>query len=213
MVIAIDGPAGSGKGTLARQLAVHYGMLHLDSGKLYRLIGLRANDRHVDLNLPKQIEALFIGLDVGELDNPKLSTHAAGTIAAKYSPHPVVRKYVNEFIRKAARENLQGLVVDGRDIGTIVLPHADVKLFVTANVEERAKRRLHEVQDIDQDATYGKILTDLINRDRADTKRKLAPLKQAQDAHLLDTTNMDISTAIRAAIDIVEASRAGRGRD
>src|SRR4051794_18184453 len=99
MIIAIDGPAGSGKGTLARKLAAYYGAVHLDSGKLYRLIGLRAEEKHVDLDLPKQVEGLFRELPLSELDNPKLSTHVAGTIAAKYSPHPVVRRYVNEFIR------------------------------------------------------------------------------------------------------------------
>jgi cytidylate kinase len=212
MIIAIDGPAGSGKGTLARKLAAHYGAFHLDSGKLYRLTALRAEDKHVDLNLPKQVEAIFANLKLDELDNPKLSTHLAGTLAAKYSPHPVVRKYVTEFIRRVARERLEGIVADGRDIGTVVLPNADVKLFVTAEVQERARRRLREILGVGQNATYDQVLADLINRDKADTKRKAAPLKKASDAYLLDNSQLDIEGGVRAAIDIVEAVRAGRLR-
>jgi cytidylate kinase len=212
IVIALDGPAGSGKGTLARKLAAHYGVFHLDSGKLYRLVALRAENKHVDLNLPKQVEALFKELELSQLDNPKLSTHLAGTLAAKYSPHPIVRKYVTEFIRRAARENPGGIVVDGRDIGTVVLPHADVKLFVTAEVQERARRRLREIQGVGQDATYNQVLDDLVKRDKADTKRKVAPLKAASDAYLLDNSHLDIEGGVRAAIDIVEAVRAGRLR-
>jgi cytidylate kinase len=212
MIIAIDGPAGSGKGTLSRKLAAHYGAVHLDSGKLYRLAALRVEDKHVDLDLPKQVEAIFKELTLSELDNPKLSTHLAGTLAAKYSPHPVVRKYVTEFIRRAARANgaVGGLVVDGRDIGTIVLPDADVKLFVTASAQVRAKRRLHEIQVAGQVAAYEQILADLVSRDKADTKRKVAPLKAAADAHVLDNSHLDIDAGVEAAIAIVEAVRAGR---
>jgi len=205
MIIAIDGPAGSGKGTLARKLAAHYGAFHLDSGKLYRLTALRAEGKHVDLNLPKQIEAIFSDLKPSDLDNPQLSTHMAGTLAAKYSPHPIIRKYVNEFIRKMARESAAGIVVDGRDIGTVVLPNADVKLFVTAEVTERARRRLREISGTGQEGTYDQILADLINRDKADTKRKIAPLRPATDAHLLDNTNLDIEGSVMAAVRLIDA--------
>jgi len=208
MIIAIDGPAGSGKGTLARRLAAHYHSFHLDSGKLYRLTAIRAENKHVDLNLPKQVEAIFADLNLSDLDNPALSTHLAGTLAAKYSPHPVVRKYVNEFVRRIARENPLGIVADGRDIGTIVLPNADVKLFVIADVEVRARRRLREIHGVGQSGTYDEVLADLIKRDNADTKRKVAPLKAAADAHILDNSHLDIEGGVRAAIAIVEAVRA-----
>lgn len=213
MIIAIDGPAGSGKGTLARKLAAHYGAIHLDSGKLYRLTALRAEDKHVNLDLPKQVQNIFSDLKVDDLDNPNLSTHHAGTLAAKYSPHPVVRKYVTEFIRKLARESLKGLVVDGRDIGTIVLPDASVKLFVTADPRERARRRVKEMQGSGQQASIDQVLADLTSRDRADTKRKTAPLRQAVDAYLLDNTQLDVEAGLRAAIEIVERVRATRELD
>jgi CMP/dCMP kinase len=210
MIVAIDGPAGSGKGTLARKLASHYGVFHLDSGKVYRLVALRAEAKHIDLNLPKQIEGLFKDLNLSDLDDPKLSTHLAGTLAAKYSPHPIVRKYVNEFIRRTTRQAKKGAIIDGRDIGTIVLPDADVKLFVTAEVQERARRRVREIESADQKVSYEQVLLDLKKRDKADTGRKVAPLKPAHDAHVLDTTNMDISAVTQLAINVIEASRTAR---
>jgi cytidylate kinase len=207
MVIAIDGPAGSGKGTLARKLAAHFSMFHLDSGKLYRLVAVRAEERHVDLQNPDEIKSLFDNLKLEELENPRLSAHSVGTLAAKYSSDPMVRRCITGFIRQVAARIQSGIVVDGRDIGTVVLPDAAVKIFVTADIAERARRRLHEVNSTGQSASFNDILVDLGNRDRADIERKVAPLVRAPDAYLLDTTELDVEGAFRVAAALVERTK------
>jgi cytidylate kinase len=211
MIIAIDGPAASGKGTLGKRLAAHYGLRHLDTGLLYRAVakslldaGQRPDDVAAAVAAAKVLDSRF--------DEPALKTPAVGEAASLVSAIPELRAALVAFQRDFAAKP-PGAVVDGRDIGTVICPNADVKLFVTATPQVRAGRRAAEYRGEGKDLDEATVLADILKRDERDTSRKISPLKQATDAHLLDTTNMDISSAIRAAIDIVEATRAGRGRD
>jgi cytidylate kinase len=212
MIIAIDGPAASGKGTLGKKLAEHYGLRHLDSGLLYRAVatavlnnGSKPDDRQAAAMLAKS-------LDLTALDEAALKTPKVGEAASIVSAFPEVRAALVIFQREFAAKP-PGAVLDGRDIGTVICPNADVKIYVTAAPQVRARRRNAEYRAQGRQIDESTVLADILARDARDTQRAIAPLKQAPDAHLLDTTNMDISTAIRAAIDIVEATRAGRGRD
>ncbi|MCB1497507.1 MAG: (d)CMP kinase [Bauldia sp.] len=209
MLIAIDGPAASGKGTLARRLAVHYGLRHLDTGLTFRAVGAAL----VASGLPLDDESAAIGiaetLDLEALDRDRLNAHGVGEAASKVAVMPEFRKAMVRRQRDFAREGA-GAVLDGRDIGTVVLPDATAKLFVTADPETRARRRAAEIRSRGGEADDAAILADLARRDRRDAERAAAPLKAADDAHLLDTTGMDIETAFRAAVDIVERARAGR---
>jgi CMP/dCMP kinase len=211
MIIAIDGPAASGKGTLGKRLAAHYGLRHLDTGLLYRAVAkavLDAGKRPDDV--PAAVAAAK-ALEPSIFDEAALKGPAIGEAASVVSAIPAVRAALVAFQRDFAAKP-PGAVVDGRDIGTVICPDADVKLFVTATPEVRAGRRAAEYRAKGSPVAEATVLADIVARDRRDTSRAISPLKQATDAHLLDTTNMDISTAIRAAIDIVEATRAGRGR-
>ncbi len=212
MIIAIDGPAASGKGTLGKKLAAHYGLRHLDTGLIYRAVaksvlgaGKRPDDAAAAIAAAK-------ALDPGGFDEVVLKSHAVGEAASLVSAIPEVRAALLAFQRDFAAKP-PGAVLDGRDIGTVICPDADVKIFVTATPEVRARRRTLEYKATGRPIEEAAVLADIKKRDERDSQRAAAPLKQAQDAHLLNTTNMDISTAIRAAIDIVEATRAGRGRD
>jgi cytidylate kinase len=211
MIIAIDGPAASGKGTLGKRLAAHYGLRHLDTGLLYRAVakslldaGRRPDDVVAAVAAAKALDSRF--------DELALKTPAVGEAASLVSAIPELRAALVAFQRDFASKP-PGAVVDGRDIGTVICPNADVKLFVTATPQVRAGRRAAEYRGQGKDIDEATVLADILKRDERDTSRAISPLKQAPDAHLLDTTNMDISSAIRAAIDIVEATRAGRGRD
>jgi cytidylate kinase len=212
MIIAIDGPAASGKGTLGKKLAAHYGLRHLDTGLLYRAVakavldaGRRPDDKAAAI-------ATAQSLDPARFDEAALKTHAVGEAASVVSAIPEVREALLAFQRAFAGKP-PGAVLDGRDIGTVICPDADVKIYVTATPQVRARRRAAEYQAQGRQIDEATVLADILKRDERDMGRAAAPLKRAADAHLLDTTDMDISTAIRAAIDIVEASRAGRGRD
>jgi cytidylate kinase len=211
MIIAIDGPAASGKGTIAKQLAVHYGLRHLDTGLLYRAVGQSVLDAGKPPDNAQAAIAAAKALDPERFDETRLKSHAAGEAASVVSAIPDVRAALLAFQRDFAAEP-PGAVLDGRDIGTVICPDAEVKIFVTATPETRANRRFKEYQRAGLAIGEDAVLADIKARDDRDRHRAAAPLKQAPDAHLLDTTNMDISTAIRAAIDIVEATRAGRGR-
>jgi CMP/dCMP kinase len=211
MIIAIDGPAASGKGTLGKRLAAHYGLRHLDSGLLYRAVakavldtGRRADDRGSAIAAAK-------ALDPTQIDEVALKAPAVGEAASFVSAIPEVRAALVTFQRDFAAKP-PGAVLDGRDIGTVICPNADVKIFVTATPEIRARRRTAEYRTLGRDIEESTVLAGIIKRDERDQNRATAPLKQAQDAHLLDTTHLDIDAAIRAAIDIVEATRTGRGR-
>ena len=212
MIIVIDGPAASGKGTLGKKLAEHYGLRHLDSGLLYRAVAKAVLDNGSKPDDRQAATTLANSLDLANLDEASLKTPKVGEAASIVSAFPEVRAALVTFQREFAAKP-PGAVLDGRDIGTVICPNADVKIYVTASAEVRARRRTAEYRAQGRQIDESTVLADILARDARDTQRAIAPLKQAQDAHLLDTTNMDISTAIRAAIDIVEATRAGRGRD
>ena len=211
MIIAIDGPAASGKGTLGKRLAAHYGFRHLDTGLLYRAVAKTLLDAgHSPGNQARAVAAAD-AIDPASFDEVALKGHAVGEAASLVSAIPDVRAALLQFQRDFAAQP-PGAVLDGRDIGTVICPHADVKIFVTASPEARARRRTLEFHAAGRDIQEAAVLEDIKRRDERDTKRAAAPLRQAADAVLLDTTQLDIDGAIRAAIDIVEAVRAGRGR-
>jgi cytidylate kinase len=211
MIIAIDGPAASGKGTLGKKLAAHYGLRHLDTGLLYRAVAKSVLDAGARPDNPKAAVAAAQALDPAQFDEAALKSPAVGEAASFVSAIPEVRGALLAFQRDFAARP-PGAVLDGRDIGTVICPDADVKIFVTASPEVRAGRRAREYAAAGQPADEAAVLADIKKRDERDMNRAAAPLKQAPDAYLLDTTTLDIDAAIRAAIDIVEGSRAGRGR-
>lgn len=206
MIIAIDGPAASGKGTLSRRLADHFGLRHLDTGLTYRAVAaaLLAN------GLPLGDEGVAIeiahNLDLAQMDKSVLSAHEIGEAASRIAILGGLRDELVKLQRRFA-QTPPGAVLDGRDIGTVVCPDATVKLFVTASPEARAKRRTDEMVSKGQDAQYAAVLEDLKRRDERDSKRTVAPMRQADDAVLLDTTEMDIETAFQAAVDIISRAR------
>ena len=210
MIIAIDGPAASGKGTLGKKLAAHYGLRHLDTGLLYRAVAKAVLDAGQKPDDAAAAVAAAQGLNLTSLDETALKAPAVGDAASIVSAFPEVRT-VLVAVQRGFAAKPPGAVLDGRDIGTVICPGADVKIFVTASPQVRARRRALEFKALGQPIEEASVLADIVRRDERDTKRAVSPLKQAADAHLLDTTNMDISSAIRAAIDIVEATRAGRG--
>ncbi|HEX5508810.1 MAG TPA: (d)CMP kinase [Pseudolabrys sp.] len=211
MIIAIDGPAASGKGTLGKRIAAHYGLRHLDTGLIYRAVAkalLAAGQKPDD---PVAAVSAARALDPASFDEKTLKTHAVGEAASIVSAIPELRAVLIDFQRSFAAKP-PGAVLDGRDIGTVICPDADVKIYVTAAPEARARRRAAEYRAQGRDIDEATVLADIRKRDERDSTRTAAPLKQAPDAHLLDTTHLGIDAAIRAAIDIVEAVRAGRGR-
>ena len=211
MIIAIDGPAASGKGTLGKKLAAHYGLRHLDTGLLYRAVAKAVIDAGKRPDDVAAAVAVAQVLDPDRFDEAALKSHAVGEAASVVSAIPEVRAALLAFQRDFAAAP-PGAVLDGRDIGTVICPGAEVKIFVTASPEVRARRRALEYRSAGRAIDEATVLADIRKRDERDSHRAAAPLRQAPDAHLLDTTDMDISTAIRAAIDSVEATRAGRGR-
>ncbi|MBA5777000.1 (d)CMP kinase [Stappia sp. F7233] len=203
MIIAIDGPAASGKGTLARRLAAHFGYSHLDTGLTYRAVAAALLARGLPLGDEEIAIAVARNLDLARLDRDMLSSHEIGEAASRIAVLQGLRDELVALQRNFARHE-PGAVLDGRDIGTVVCPQAPVKLYVTAKPEVRARRRTDELLSKGKDADYGEILADLKRRDQRDSNRSVAPLKPAEDAHLLDTSEMDIETAFRAAVDIVD---------
>jgi cytidylate kinase len=211
MIIAIDGPAASGKGTLGKKLAAHYGLRHLDTGLIYRAVAkalLDAGQRPDDV---AAAVAAAKALDPARFDEAALKAQAVGEAASIVSAIAELRAELLAFQRDFAARP-PGAVLDGRDIGTVICPNAEVKIFVTAAPEERARRRAAEFRSLGKPIDEAAVLADIRRRDERDIGRAAAPLRQAPDAYLLDTTYLDIDAAIRAAIDIVEATRAGRGR-
>jgi cytidylate kinase len=211
MIIAVDGPAASGKGTLGRRLAVHYGLRHLDTGLIYRAVARALLDGAHALDDVDQAIKAARALDPTTFDEAELKRHAVGEAASVISAIPQLRAALLAFQRGFGRTP-PGAVLDGRDIGTVVFPDAETKIFLTASAEARARRRAAELERAGDAMAYSDVLADIRRRDERDTKRAAAPLKPAPDAHLLDTTHLDIDAAFRAAIDIVEAVRAGRKR-
>lgn len=203
MIIAVDGPTASGKGTISKALAAHFDLPFLDTGLLYRAVG-----RQVVLNggdADSAADALA-ACDFPDslLDDPVLRDEATGGLASRVSIHPQVRAALNKRQVDFANQP-GGTVLDGRDIGTVIAPHADAKLFVTATAEVRAQRRFGEMLSRGLDVDYDIILADIRARDARDTQRADAPLKPADDAMLLDTSELDAKEAIQAAIALVEA--------
>jgi len=211
MIIAIDGPAASGKGTLGKKLAAHYGLRHLDTGLLYRAVAKSVLDAGKDPGDVAAAVAAAKSLDPTRFEEVVLKSPAVGDAASIVSAFPDVRAVLVTLQRGFAAAP-PGAVLDGRDIGTIICPDADVKIYVTAAPQVRARRRALEYRAAGRQIEETAVLADIKKRDERDMGRATAPLKQAKDAHLLDTTHLDIDAAIRAAIDIVEATRAGRGR-
>jgi CMP/dCMP kinase len=209
MIIAIDGPAASGKGTLAKRLAEHYGFRHLDTGVLYRAIARALLDAGADLTDEASAVSAALKLDPENFGDPALKTQEVGDAASVISAHPKVREALLNFQRQFAHHP-PGAVLDGRDIGTVICPDADVKIFVVADAQVRARRRTLEVRARGEEADEAAILADIQKRDERDRNRALAPLKPADDAYLLDNSHLDIEGGVRAAIDIIEAVRAGR---
>ena len=208
MIIAIDGPAASGKGTIARRLAARYGLPHLDTGLLYRATAaaLIAADR--DLYDEAAAVAAARGLGLTDFDEAALRAREMGEAASVVAAMPGVREALLDAQRAfAARPG--GSVLDGRDIGTVVAPHADVKIFVTASAPARAQRRALELAQRGQRADYDAILADIQKRDARDSGRSAAPLRAAVDASTLDTTHLSIEAAFAEAVRIVEAARVG----
>ena len=209
--IAIDGPAGAGKSTLARKLAKELGYLYVDTGAIYRTVALKAHRAGVDPASAEQVEPLLSVMDIqmkynelgeqrmyldGEDVSGAIREHHVSAMASSVSAIPAVRAFLLDFQRKQAREN--NVIMDGRDIGTVVLPNADVKIFLTAAPEARARRRTLELQEKGQQADFEVILRDIIARDEQDANRPIAPLKQAEDAVLVDTTHLDLDESLEA---------------
>lgn len=220
--IAIDGPAGAGKSTLARRLAEKLGFLYVDTGAIYRTVALKALWEKADPADPAQVVPLLEGLEIhmgyedgvqkmyleGEDVSGAIRRHKVSGAASQVSAIPEVRSFLLEFQRKLARES--SVVMDGRDIGTVVLPDADVKIFLTASPEVRAKRRLLELEQRGQPAQYEQILQDIQDRDRQDRNRAAAPLRQAEDAVLLDTSGLDLEQSLTQMLEIVSGRQNGR---
>jgi cytidylate kinase len=208
MIIAIDGPAASGKGTLGKRLAAHFGLRHLDTGLIYRAVAKALLDAGHALDDKTHAVAAARALDPTRFDEKVLKGHAIGEAASIVSAIPEVRAALLAFQRDFAAAP-PGAVLDGRDIGTVICPEADVKIFVVAAAEERARRRALELKSAGQDADEAAILQDIKRRDERDRTRAAAPLKRADDAHELDTTHLNVDAAVQAAIDLVDKRRAG----
>ncbi|CAO4171777.1 (d)CMP kinase [Methylorubrum aminovorans] len=207
LVIAIDGPAASGKGTLAKRLALHYGLPHLDTGLLYRAVALTLLDEGTDLDDTSAAARAASALSAERLSDPRLRERAMGEAASRVSSVPEVRAALLSWQRRFA-DNADGAVLDGRDIGTVVCPEARVKLFIIAAPEERARRRHRELLGRGEETTLAAILADIRARDARDSSRAAAPLKAAEDAVVLDTTELDAEAAFAEAVAIVERLKA-----
>ncbi len=218
IAVAIDGPAGAGKSTLSRRVAETLGYIYVDTGALYRTVGLalsRAGADCTDLALVEQVlqksevELTFVQgeqrvLLCGEDVSDQIRTPEASMMASKCSALPVVRAFLLDLQRNIAKKN--NIVMDGRDIGTVVLPNAQVKIFLTATPQERARRRFVELTEKGQQVTYEDVLADQIARDHADMNRAIAPLKQADDAILVDTTDCDFAQSLERLLSVIRGA-------
>jgi cytidylate kinase len=211
VIIAIDGPAAAGKGTLARRLAKHFRLAYLDTGLIYRAVGMGVVRQGGDPDDAEAAERVAAALAPEDLDAPDLRDDAAADAASRVSAIPGVRARLLAFQRNFAEnppKPAKGAVLDGRDIGTVVCPDADVKLFVTASVEVRAARRFKELRERGLEAIHGRVLADMKARDARDSARAASPLEPAKDAIQLDTSDLDADQAFAAALDIVAAGNA-----
>ena len=211
MIVAIDGPSASGKGTLSKRLAAHLGFAHLDTGKIYRAVGMmvvRGGDDPADESVALQAAK---SLEPAILADPELggdtAAVAASMVAAITSVRAVLLKFQRDFAAMPP-DGLKGAVLDGRDIGTVVCPEAEVKLYVTASADIRAERRHKELLERGESSIYARVLQDIKERDERDTNRSVAPLKPAEDAFIFDTSDLDADQAFSAALEEIE--RTGR---
>lgn len=215
IAIAIDGPAGAGKSTIARAVAKKLEFIYVDTGALYRAVGLKFSREGVDTTLNCNVEEIlsktnidiaFVGdeqrvfLD-GDDVSDKIRTPEASMMASAVSAVPVVRAFLLELQRKMAREN--NVIMDGRDIGTVILPNAQVKIFLTASAEERARRRFIELTEKGTKTTFDEVLSDMKIRDYNDSHREIAPLKPADDSTIVDTTGLTLEESKQAILDVV----------
>lgn len=215
MIIAVDGPAASGKGTLARRLAAHFNFAFLDTGLLYRAVGLAVLRKGRDPADPKAAEAAARELDLDALDDPALRSDEVSEAASKVAVIPGVRAALLGLQRGFALnppDGKKGAVLDGRDIGTVICPNADVKLFVTASPEVRASRRHKELLARGVDSIYARVLQDLRERDARDAARAVAPLKPAADAYVLETSGLDADQVFEAAVMAIQRKSGDRLR-
>ncbi|HEY7811367.1 MAG TPA: (d)CMP kinase [Allosphingosinicella sp.] len=205
MIIAVDGPAASGKGTIAKALARHYGLPHLDTGLLYRAVGLNllrwGGDPESEFAAARACD-----FEQTDFDDPELKSEMVGGIASRISAYPLVRAALIERQRDFATQP-GGAVLDGRDIGTVIAPEATAKLFITATPEIRARRRFDELVRMGLNVHFDDVLLDIQARDARDSGRAAAPLVKAEDAYLLDTSNLGIEAAVAEVIAAVEAAR------
>lgn len=207
MIIAIDGPAGAGKGTIARGIALHYNLAHLETGLLYRALAFKIIRNKLDLNKISQITELASTLTLEDLQNKELRSEEIGNLASKIAIFPEVRQTLLEFQRNFANSppsNFNGAVLDGRDIGTLVCPQADIKFYITAQLEVRAQRRLKELQDKGIDSIYTSIIQSMMDRDLRDEGRQQAPLKVAKDAYVIDTSNLSPDDVLKQSRTVIE---------
>lgn len=204
MIIAIDGPAASGKGTIAKRIAEHYGFAYLDTGMLYRAVGRDVLESGGSLDDGQAAERCARALDPATFGDPVLRTREMGEAASKVAVVPGVRAALLEMQRDF-RACIPGAVVEGRDIGTVVFPDAEIKIYITADVEERARRRARELTAAGEEVSDEAILADLRKRDARDQGRETAPLTLAPDAYLLDTTKLDIEQVFFAAVRFIDA--------
>jgi CMP/dCMP kinase len=204
IIIAIDGPAASGKGTLARRIAAHYNLAYLDTGSLYRAVARDVRRAGGALDDPATAARAARNLDAGSLADPSLRDPGVGDAASIVAKIPAVRAALLDFQRDFARQ-APGAVLDGRDIGTVVLPEADAKIFVVADVEVRATRRYLELKGRGEDVSPHGVLDVIRRRDARDSDRDAAPMKPAADALVLDTTSLGIEQSFRAAVALIDA--------
>lgn len=207
MIIAVDGPTASGKGTVAKALAEHYGLKRLDTGSLYRAVGLAVLDAGGDPSDVNAAVAAAEALDLGAIDESRIRSSAAGLAASKVAAIPEVRAVLRRAQQVFANDP-KGAVLDGRDIGTVICPNADVKLFVTASLEERTRRRLAELRARGEQIGFEELQAQIAERDQRDMSRKDSPLYQAPDAVAVDTTGLSIAETARIVIGVVDAAMA-----
>lgn len=205
MLIAMDGPAASGKGTLAKKLAAHYGLGHLDTGSLYRAVARDMLKSKHSLEDAAAAARIARNLDSETLQDPELRTPHVGEAAAIVAKIPDVRKALVEYQREFAKRP-EGAVIEGRDIGTVVCPDADVKLFIEASAQVRAERRHNELVENGHAISFEEILAQIEARDELDRSRAISPLKPAEDALLLDTSDLGIEAAFKAAVELIDTA-------
>ena len=202
MIIAIDGPAASGKGTLARRIAAHFKLAYLDTGSLYRAVARDIRRHGGSLEDAAEAAQMARALDAETLSDPSLRDPGVGDAASIVAKFPEVRQALRDF-QRAFAQHKQGAILDGRDIGTVVLPDAHVKIFVIADIEVRARRRFDELVSRGEPVTFEGVLGVIKGRDERDMNRAASPMKPAADAHLLDTTKLDIEAAFDAAVRLI----------